>query len=431
MRYCIVICIFTLYSSASVQNPPDSSSTFNMVRGPAEEAVTNKSCSEIMANLVLSPTYNDDLTLALKNKKLITFKEKLMQIEFPRLEWINRVKKSFNLTMQQWNNKLYPTFYLSNEEQVIPIAKSYASAIDKETNNLLDDEATNTLKMVRAWSDSYQNYTKELNQLIDERIALQYNLSLIKKLNLKNQTRDIQLNLMKDGVLTPQVFALHAEDNSYRTLIGNLQSQINLLDDGWIRNGKIKDRIVRQALLQDMLTIVQRELEHSVKNTDKAPAEAIKELDRLTTMMKNSDYTPSTFGVFKITDKVFINELMALSKTDVIYQKFEDPLGKLSNILSNFLDGSPSDQEKVGIFSRIYASITSLTPLQMTTRASIAAVAGFGTYRYFWFDQSSVTELGSNDPHQVQINKTKKVTADKNAAHTSVIEVQVDNEIKN
>ena len=383
-----------------------------------------------MNDFLLAPEYKNDLKVALKEKKLITFKEKIMQVEYPRLAWINRVKKSFNVSLRNWNNKSHPTFYLAHDEEVVSIAKSYASSLEKELNNELDEDAIKTLEMVRTWTKSYENYNQELNNLIEERIALQYNYSLLKKIDLKNETRDIQLDFKKEGIKKSQIFSLHPEDNTYKALLGDLDNQIKELDGGLIQDGKIKERIIKQAMLQDMLTIVHRELESTVKNSDKIPTEVLREMARLNQTITNSDFAPSTYGIYKITDKVFFRELMSLSKLDVVYDTFKNPLEKMKSIFSNFFDKKSTDPEKKGFFSRIYAKITNLTPKQVATGTAVTAVAGVGTYRYFWFEQSSNTELPENDPHRVQLEQTKKAIDMANDAHTKVIEVEINEEIQ-
>lgn len=421
MRIHVLILLCCFYSCSSMNTQP-------IVRGPAEDNA--KSCPDIMANFLLTPDYSKDLKLALKEKKLITFKEKLMQVKYPRLEWINRVKKSFNVSMKNWNNKHYPTFYLSNDEEVVTIAKSYASALEKELNNNLDDEATKTLEMVRAWTKSYENYHKELDDLIEERIALQYNHSLLKDLDLKDEVRDIQLSFKKDGILSNEIISLHPEDNTYKSLLGDLGNRIKELDGSFLRDGKIKERIVRQAMLQDMLTMVHRELEYTVKNSDKLPTDILRELDRLNNIITNSDFTPSTYGIYKITDKVFMRELMSITKLDIVYETFKDPLGKLKTIFSNFFTKKTTDKEKLSFFSRVYARIKRITPKQLATGSVVTATAGIGTYRYFWIDDGHHVTLPSDDPHQIQLEQTQKALDTARESHSKVIEVFIDEEIK-
>ncbi len=396
-------------------------------RSPAENIAKN--CPDLMSDFIFTPSYQKDLKTALLDKKLITFKQKLMQVEYPRLKWINDVKKSFNISLKNWNHKRFPTFYLAHEEEVIPIANAYSKSLEKELNNELDEQAIDNLKSVRSWMSSYENYNQELDQFLEERIALQYNYSLIQKLDLKNETRDIALTFKRQGVLTSEVFSLHPDDNTYKSLLGDLKNQIYELDGGLLNDGKIKERIVRQAMLQDMLTIVQRELEHDIKNKDTLPTDILRELNRVNNLMNNQDFKASTYGVFKITDKVFIAELISLSKMDKVYDIFKTPAIKLKSILGNFLDGKKSDKEKIGFFGRLYARIKNLTPKQLTVGTSVMATAGFGSYRYFWFDKSSNIELNANDPHMIQLEQTQKALKAESDGQSKAVEIQIDEEI--
>jgi hypothetical protein len=402
-----------------------------IVREPARNIAKN--CPELIADFILSPEYSSDFKTVLREKKLITMKEKMMQLEYPHLAWINRVKKSFNISLKNWNYKRYPAFYLSHDDEVVPIAKSYSQALEKELNNEVDEQATQTLTMVRAWQSSYENYNKELNDLIEERVALQYNYTLLKKLDLQNETRDIQLSFKKDGLVSTEVFSLHPEDNTYKSLLGDLKNRMNELDGGLIRDGKIKERIVKQAMLQDTLTIVQRELEHDIKNSDQVSTDLLRELSHLNNVMSNSDFSPSTYGIFKITNKVFISELLSLSKLDIAYKKFQKPLDKLETIFMNFSDGNKKNKkEKLGIFARVYARISHITPAQLATGTAVTATAGIGTYRYFWFNPATGSATGqpSNDPHQVQLDQTAKEINSQNDSNSQIIEVQIDEVLK-
>jgi hypothetical protein len=398
-----------------------------VLREPAEETV--QSCKELVTNFFPNKSYPKKFEKAMLAKKVLTIKDKIMRIEYPKLAWINRAKKSFNVSMKLWNNKNYPSFYLSQEDEVINIAQTYAKSLEKEINNELDDQATKNLDLVRTWIKSYQGYEQELDQLTEERISLQYNLAILKKMDLENKDRDIQLNFKKNGATTTEVFTLHKEDFSAKSLIGNLKNQITDLDGGIIRDGKIKERIIRQAMLQDMLTIVDRELEHHIKNTEKVPADLQVALKELNNTLKNKEFSPSTYGVYKITNKIFISELMSLSKLENVFATIKNPAVKLKNILSNFLENNNNDKEKLGFFSRLYARITSITPKQVAVGGSVVATAGFGTYRYFWYSpeaQLSSIDSGSIIAHQVQYDNTQKVIEDKNDSYSKAIEDEID-----
>ncbi len=433
----LAICLFFASCSTAIRVPS--------TRAPAD--VESSSCSDLAKSLFMSDGYDKDLTKALADKKLISFKEKIMQIHYPRLEWINKVKISFNQSLRNWNNNRYPAFYIFNDEEIIPTAKRYAENIEKIVSDQVpvdDEQTTKAYHAVTEWVDAFSRYKFELDQLIEERISLQYNISLLKKLKLENgESRDIQITVKRNGILQTEVITLRDEDKNLQFTINKLKEEMVQLDGTLIKNGKIKDRIVRQAMLLDMLTIVQRELDYAVKNASQPNADVMRALDKLSVLIKETDYQPSTYGIFKIQDKVFIRELVALSKLDVAYNKIKTPLVKLKTILSDYFKNrnAGSDQEKVGFFKRMYAKITSITPKQASIGAGSVVLAGIGYERYFWFKKQDTIELSDKQPanemgpedraHQEQLEQSKKVEAEKHDSHSHVVEVQIDSLIKN
>lgn len=407
-------------------------------REPAEAAPTT--CHELAKNIFLSENYDKNLEKALAEKKLITLKEKFIIVQHPRLEWINKIKKSFNQSLRNWNNNRYPSFYLFSEEEIVPMAKRYAENVEKIASNQIaadDEETTKAFVAVTEWLKAYKNYNVDMDQLIEERISLQYNVNLLKKLKLESEPRDIQLTVKRAGQLKSEIITLRKEDKNLAHTIKKLKQEMKDLDGTLFKNGKIKDRIMRQAMLQDMLTILQREMEYASKNGFEGSA-LTQEMDELTALLKQSEFNPVTFGVYKIQDKVFIRELMAASKLDVLYNKIKDPLNRLKTIVSDYFKNrkAGTDQEKVGIFKRMYAKITSITPKQAAIGGGTIAVAGLGAERYFWFgkkstteevDHSTAVEIGPEDQaHQQQLENTEKVETEKHEGHSQVIEVSLE-----
>ena len=409
-------------------------------RIPAEAPIGT--CAELVKSIMMTEDYDVKLSKALVDKKLLTFKEKKIQLEYPHLEWINRVKKSFNQSLRNWNNNRYPAFYLFNDEEIVPIAKRYSQNLEKILGNQIateDDETIKAFISVSDWTKAFANYQTEMDQLVEERISLQYNISLLKKLKLdSNESRDIQISIKRGGVLQNEVITLRKEDKNLGFTINKLKSEMKDLDGSLIKNGKIKDRILRQAMLQDMLTIVQRELEYITKNTATPSDEVLKEFATLTELLKKSEYSPSTYGVYKIEDKIFMRELLATSKLDVLYTKIKEPLLKLKTVAVNFFTNKSAgtDKEKIGFFKKVYAKITSITPTQAAIGGGSLAVAGYGIDRYFGFHDAQIKEIDKQPignqltpddlAHKQQLERTQKVETDKNNGHSEVVEIHID-----
>ena len=217
------------------------------------------------------------------------------------------------------------------------------------------------------------------------------------------------------------------------------------LDGGILKNGKIRDRIIRQAALKDMLTITQREFEYGIKNAVNPHEKLIFELERLNTLLAKKDLSPTTYGVYRVTNKVFMREALSATKLDVAYIKFlEKPVLKFKEIIDAFIKKktNQTEEEKIGIFKRMYAKITSITPKQLTIWGGSAVVVGIGVDRYFAVDDtptineevsggevntSEAKEVSLEDKqHKEQLNRTQKEDTKRVDEHTEALEIELD-----
>jgi hypothetical protein len=238
--------------------------------------------------------------------------------------------------------------------------------------------------------------------------------------------------------LKSEIISLRKEDKNLKFTINKLKAEMKELDGTLIKNGRIKDRIIRQAMLLDMLNILHRELEYTVKNAATPSDEVIKELEKLSLLIKNSDYSPTSYGVYKINHKIFIRELLATSKLDVLYTKIKEPLIKLKTFAFDYFKNKAAgtDEEKIGIFKKMYLKITSITAKQASIGGGSLAIAGFGFERYFWFKDKTSKEVTGPPPsnelnpddlaHEQQLERTDKVETEKHDAHSLAIEVHID-----
>ncbi len=426
------------------------------VREPAQD---DSSCQELAKSLFLKNNYDSDLQKALVDKKLISLSNKFVTVERPSLNWINKARISLNQSIKNWNNNKYPAFYIFNDEDVVTEARKYFQTLHSivSPDIAVDPTATKNLALVESWMKSFAGYQKELDQLLEERISLQYNLSLLKKLKLKkDEVRDIKISVKRKGVMVDEILTLRKSDKDLDYQLKKFSEEIKNLDGTLLRNGRIKERIIRQAMLADMLTIIQREFEYALKNTKEPSAELVKEFEELNLLMAKSEFQPSTYGVYRITNKVFIRELAALTKVDVAYKTFvETPLMKLKEVVNAFIENraikKQTEEEKVGIFKRIYTKVTSITARQAAVLGGGVSIVGLGAERYFSINNSSfeheersrIEEIGTEEAkpqstsearaediqgttHTEQLERTKKEEARRSQEHSEVIEVHVD-----
>lgn len=418
-RLTLILLIVVLVSSCS-QLP--------IQRMPAENPAT---CKELAQSLFLKENYDQDLQQALVSKKLISYSNKFVTVEHPRLDWINRTRESLNISLKNWNNNKYPTFYVFSDEEVIPAAKKYFKTMTDKfpAGAELDEEAVKNFELVESWIKSYENYKVEVDQLLNEKISLQYNLSLLKKLKLKEDQRDIKLSVMRGGVLVDEIITLRKSDKDLAYQIKKLKSELQDFDGTLLKNGKIKDRIIRQAALEDMLTIVQREFEYALKNTKEPSLEMLQEMEKLNALIKVESLKPTTYGVYRITNKVFIREILALSKMDVAYKTFvQAPAMKFKEVVDAFIQNRPLNNAttaaKEGIFKRIYAKVSSITLKQASIGAGTVVAAGIGFQRYFSLTGTSVVEV--DRVHENQIERTEEEAIRASEEISRAVEVHID-----
>ena len=414
-------------------------------RFPADTSSTD--CRTLASNLMMSKNYEINHEAALVDKKLITITNKFVTIQHPRMEWMNRLRKTLNQSLRNWNNNRYPAFYLFNDEDVVPHAKKYFETLEHTVTEQLPltKDQTENKAMVEGWIKSFQDYQSDVDKLLEERISLQYNLKLVKKIKLKDEPRDIKLMIKRNGVMTEEIITLRKEDKNLGHLEARLKKEIKDLDGARLQNGKIKDRIIRQAMLKDILTIVHRELEYAVKNTPDVSEAMVKELENLNSLIKADEFQPTTYGIYRVTNKVFMREVLSMSKLDVLYKKVQDPVNSIKELFVNFIKSrsgpkDPNEAEKIGIFKRVYNKITSITLKQAAYGTGGAAVLAYGFHQYFWVGQSQEAievKIKNEDVEGAsleQLDRTIEEETKKSEGHSQAIEVTIDeltNEIVN
>jgi hypothetical protein len=411
-------------------------------RMPAEVA----SCQDLAKSLFMKENYKEDLNQALLDKKLLSFKNKFVTVQHPRMDWINRARASLNRSLKNWNNNKYPAFYIFSDEEVYTEAKRYFETINSMITHDITPapEASKNLEVVSGWIKSFENYQKDVDNLLDERISLQYNLKVLKAFKQTEDVQDIKLVIKRNGELKEEVITLRKSDKDKNFQIARLKGEIKALDGTVIKNGKIKDRIIQQAALYDMLTITQREFEYGIKNTDGAHPELTLELEKINTLLAKAELKPTTYGVYRVTNKIFIREVISATKIDLAYKQFvETPALKFKEIFDAFIKKKTleTEEEKLGIFKRIYAKITSITPKQLSIGTGSVVIAGVGLERYFAVkDEPTIIEQKDNelevvnDPkletlddkkHKEQLDRTKEEDSKRTDEHSEVVEVHL------
>ena len=412
-------------------------------RMPAEEA----NCQELAKSLFMKDNYKEDLNQALIDKKLLKFSNKFVTVQHPRMDWINRARASLNRSLKNWNNNKYPAFYIFSDDDVVTEARRYFDTINSMVTHEITPapEASKNLEIVSGWMKSFENYQKDVDNLLEERISLQYNLKILKKFKQTQDIQDIKLVIKRNGEFKEEVITLRKSDKDKDFQIKRLKAEIKALDGTILKNGKIKDRIIQQAALNDILTITQREFEYGIKNTEGAHPELTLELEKLNDLLSKTELKPTTYGVYRVTNKIFIRETISATKIDWAYKKFvETPALKFKEIFDAFIKKktAETEEEKIGIFKRIYAKITSITPKQLAIGTGSVVTAGVGFERYFAIkddpvileERDSTEVLETNEAkqetlddkkHKEQLDRTKKEDTKRTDEHSEVVEVHL------
>jgi hypothetical protein len=392
----------------------------------AEEQTCTASVKKFFKKDRVEDVTTDELNAAFKDKKLISFSNKYITINHPRFEWYVDVRKKLLTYVKNWNKNNYPTFYLDNKENFLTEAKEFYSLIGKEAENSLSDSEKVTLENIKSWISSYQNYSTELEQLLDQRISLQYNLDTLKKIKLsKKEVRDIKITTKVGEDFKTEIITLREVDSNLGLVLNRLKDKIKDLDGKLNNFGLIEERVIKQALLQDALTILQRELEYNVKNAATASPEAVEQLKALEEILQNNSFEPSTYGIFKITNSAFKSELAELFSVKKLYKNIQSVNErKVRDTIATIVENSTTknsgenrllekEKFKKGTLRKIYNKVATFTPYQKFMTTTKLAAVGYGAYRFFWFQKDAQTGSDTKEPIEEVTEELKTEVLDK------------------
>ena len=341
---------------------------------------------------------------ALKKNGLLKKKDKFLILEQPVLGWFNKVRKSAISHLQSWNKNRYPIFYTSDNENFVILGKSIDDLLERKASGNLDADDTKALKQIFDQITMFENYESDLAKIIDERASLQYNLEVIKKMKLDKNPIDIKITIKKATGDESEVITFRKEDKNRKIVIDKLKKQLKELDGKLFQHGRIEERVIKQAFLQDILTIYHREVEYAVKNA-KEPIPELEELyKRLDNILTTKSFNPSSYGVFKMDHQLFKAELANYTKFDTAVRKVSASKEKVKESLQGFVGRKKTktdvdEQDNVGFLENIYVSVSNLTVADLT-RYGIVGAIGFGTSQYLFLDNSEITN--QNDVPSVQ-----------------------------
>lgn len=366
--------------------------------------------------------------LELKRKGILQLKERFLILNSPKVDWFNSARESLISHMKTWNKNRYPIFYLSKEKNYQKIGAQLSDLLEKQSKGLASDEETKLLTVVMKDIEIFSNYQKDIEGIINERLSLQYTIDVLEKVQLGDGPIDISIEIKKATGVVKEVVTLRKSDHNRRLVLNKYRNQLKALNGRLFQMGAIEDRVLKQAYLRDIVTIYHREVEYAVKNEIHLTPELSKLYSILDDALKNSDFEPSSYGMFKVDGNVLSSEIMRLTKADTGVTKVIESKDKLKSSFSSYFKTQSEglDPQKVGLFQHMYLSVANLTVGDLT-RYGVVAVAAVGASRYFLVDSKSTVLTGTTgEVTPINPAETSANTSNETGGST-VHEVQVDN----
>ncbi len=309
----------------------------------------SNSCGSSMKHFI-EADYNVKVMKALEDKKLVTKKSDSMQIRLPGQSWWQRTRKAWTQRLKNWNDNKYPTYYMYDDEESVAHAVAYGKLFSNNFTGAVEVEDQKVaIKRVDEWIQHFSDYKKELNDLIDERISVAYNRDLLKRNKPDADRLEVDLIYKKNGKDVEENIIFYEDDRNFQYYVKQLEKQLTGLDGGmfdwWFDEGRIKQRIIKQAILKDQVTIVHRELEYFYHNSPDLASdvkEAMKnKIDELASILKEDEFQPSKYGLAKVDWKKWRKEAGQLPKTVSNNKKVTDAKTVYNEILDE------DDRERV------------------------------------------------------------------------------------
>jgi len=321
--------------------------------------------------------------------------DRVMVVKHPSLDWYNKVMKSLLANLKMWNMNRYPIFYMTKEVDYKKIGAKISELLEKKVNNTLEKEDLKLFENVMKDIEEFSNYKKDIEGILNEKISLMYNIEMLMKIKLGKEPVDVKITIKTAKGEESEIVTLRKEDKNRGLKVLELGRRLDNLNGKYFVQGKLNERLIKQAHLYNIVTIYQREVEYAVKNNINSTPELEELLEKLNKQLANADFEPSSYGVFRADRLVLDQELKVFLKIDKAVAKIERGKEKTKSALKSFFNhkDSGTEREKMGLLENMYVSISELTVSDLT-RYGIAAGVGFGVSRYFWVDKSN-QDLGS------------------------------------
>ena len=359
---------------------------------------------------------------ALKQRNLLTFREGFWISPKPKLEKLAELKKSLALSFKNWHGHKYPTYFLLNEPDVSLITENYTKTLIKSLQqpDQLTNEDKALLEIVNGWITKFESYPVEMDQMLDQRISLQYNLNFLKKFELTKEREVVKLTFKKDGKDIERTYVFYKKDKNLELEIKNLKNELKLFDETLQKEGKLKDRVIRQAALKEMIQFVQRDIEVAGFNAaDEKIAKEFKALSKdLVALLNKPQLQTTSYGVYKLNSSIFWNEILPMNQVQTLKEYFkktgsffghaydftkeklkasinfakEAPRKLVEGVKDLFKKDVDEKGEKIGFFKKLYAKIKAIDPKKAAIGAGVVGVGFIGAEQYFALEPNTTID---------------------------------------
>ena len=230
----------------------------------------------------------------LKEKGILKFREKVYTYNLPPVDWFNAIRHDLISRMKTWNNNRYPIFYLSKDKNYEKAGKEIAELIEKQSRGAITDVESKQLSQIMKEVQAFANYQKDIQNIIDERVTLQIAIDRVDRVLLDNENPiDLELIIRRNGKDEREVVTLRKSDHNRRLVLKKYLTMLKEFNGNMFKPGKLEDRVLKQSMLRDIVTIYHREVEYAVKNgihsTDREDDPLRLLYSQLTFALKNSD----------------------------------------------------------------------------------------------------------------------------------------------
>jgi hypothetical protein len=381
-------------------------------RFPASDDLAGSTCMKSL-DTILEDDYLKGIIDALEKKELVQVGDGYIKSRKPSRGFYLRMKNGLFRILKGLNKKKYPTYYVDSDETVAAV-NVYPELYAKQ---LMDgsESGGEVVTKVDEWIAKYKNYEVDINNLTEERVALAYNINFLKSIkpyvmeafsnsDPADQVFKTNIILRQNGQDVDRSFVFHKGDGHYEYEIQQLIRRRQEIDGGaldfLLDQGELRQRIMEQARLHDIVRMHHRELEYFINNkTADMPKEVVEKLNERLADLDNlvrgyEEYEgllPSDFGMHKIENQKLRTEMVNLPRSTKGRYIFR----KVDEITDKYMDDE--SKKRLQLQFKGYARVFQATGLGAAGYAIFEGGSIVkGIWTYYTYDRNRIDECNKS-----------------------------------